>query len=50
MVSKARKNRPKKKEIPQEKWDEDLRNIQEKYQYGGRHGENKDPEEERLDS
>lgn len=40
MVSKARKNRPKKKEIPQDKWDEQFQNLQGQYQYGGeRHGE-----------
>jgi hypothetical protein len=35
MVSKERKNRPKKKEIPQDKWEEQLANLRRTYAYGG---------------
>jgi hypothetical protein len=48
MVSKARKNRPKKKEIPQDKWDFDLQNLRSQFEYGGKKREqNKNSEEER---
>jgi hypothetical protein len=36
MVSKERKNRPKRKYIPQEKWDMDLENLRRQYEYGER--------------
>lgn len=48
MVSKARKNRVKKKEVPQDKWNNDLQSIVKQYSYGGKNrGENQNSEERR---
>jgi hypothetical protein len=33
-----RHNRPRKKEIPQEKWDQDFEDIRKKYEHGGQGG------------
>jgi hypothetical protein len=36
MNKNQRKNRPKKKEVSQEKWDEQLENLKRQYEHGGR--------------
>lgn len=41
MNKNQRKNRPKKKEVPQEKWDEQLENIKRLYAYGDKKKEQK---------
>lgn len=41
MVSKVRKNRKNPKEVPQEKWDEQLENIKRLYAYGDKKKEQK---------
>lgn len=48
MNKNQRKNRPKKKEVPIEKWEQDLYDLKNKFEYGGEHrGEkNRDPEKE----
>ena len=47
MNKNQRKNRPRKKEIPQEKWDSDFEDLRKKYEHGGKsRGENQNPKEE----
>lgn len=41
IVSKVRKNRKNPKEVPQEKWDEQLENIKRLYEYGDKKKEQK---------
>lgn len=36
MNKNQRKNRPRKKEVPQDKWDEQLENLKRQYEHGGR--------------
>jgi len=36
MNKNQRKNRPRKKEIPQEKWDQDFVNLKRQYEHGGK--------------
>lgn len=43
MQKNQRKNRPKKKEIPIEKWDQDISDLKRRYEYGGK---KKDPVQE----
>jgi hypothetical protein len=45
MNKNQRKNRPRKKEIPTEKWEDDLENIKRQYEYGGGHGREKQEEQ-----
>jgi hypothetical protein len=42
MVSKERKNRPKKKEKSVEKWEEEFENLKKRYEHGGQDKNKKD--------
>jgi hypothetical protein len=43
MQKNQRKNRPKKKEVSQEKWDEQLENLKRQYEHGGKRKEEVQP-------
>ena len=42
MVSKERKNRPRKKEKSEEKWDEEFEELKRRYEYDGKNKDKKD--------
>jgi len=42
MVSKERKNRPKKKEKSEEKWREEIEELKRRYEHGGQNKNKKD--------
>jgi hypothetical protein len=46
MDRRHRKNRPKKKEIPQERWDETIKSLQNQFGYSGHHEKDKNPKKE----